>query len=193
MSSASGRPPIVPPPARRASTTAIWWILGIVGGGLVVMVFLALMVAGYVAGHSQIDSEGKNVDIQTPVGELKVNQNSNRASGLPVYPGATASSKDSHANVELSSGDAGLGVFVENYSTTDPLDKVAAWYSQHLGPTFTRGKKGGEVKVQGMDITTDSDVTFNDNHGENTRTVSLTQKDSGVEITLVRTGKREAQ
>ncbi len=52
------------------------------------MVFLALMVAGYVAGQSHIDSEGKNVDIQTPVGELKVNQNPNRASGLPVYPGA---------------------------------------------------------------------------------------------------------
>jgi hypothetical protein len=193
MSSASGRPPIVPPPARRDSTTAIWWILGIVGGGIVVMVFLALMVAGYVAGHSHIDSEGKNVDIQTPVGELKVNQNANRASGLPVYPGATPSSKDSHANVELSAGDAGLGVVVENYSTADSLDKVAAWYAQHLGPTFARGKKGGEVKVQGMDITTDSDVTFNDNHGESTRTVSLTRKDSGVEITLVRTGKREAQ
>jgi hypothetical protein len=157
------------------------------------MVLLALIVAGYVASHSHIDSEGKNVDIQTPVGELKVNQNPNRASGLPVFPGATPSDKDSHANVELSSGDAGLGVFVENYSTTDPLDKVSAWYSQHLGSTFTRGKKGGEVKVQGMVITTDSDVTFNDNHGESTRTVSLTQKDGGVEITLVRTGKREAQ
>ena len=61
------------------------------------------------------------------------------------------------------------------------------------GRLSVEGKKGGEVKVQGMDITTDSDVTFNDNHGESTRTVSLTQKDSGVEITLVRTGKREAQ
>ena len=194
MSSASGRPPVVPPPARRDSTTAVWWILGIVGGGIVVMVFLALIVAGYVASHSHIDSEGKNVDIQTPVGELKVNQNPNRDSGLPVYPGATASDKDSHANVELSSGDAGLGVVVENYATNDPLDKVAAWYSQHLGSTFTREKKGGEVKVQGMVITTDSDVTFNDNHGESTRTVSLTQKkDDGVEITLVRTGKRQAQ
>src|ERR1700721_2195506 len=96
MSSASGRPPIVPPPARRDSTTAIWWILGIVGGGIVVMVFLALMVAGYVAGHSHIDSEGKNVDIQTPVGELKVNQNPTGPWGSPVYPAAPPPGKTSH-------------------------------------------------------------------------------------------------
>jgi hypothetical protein len=193
MSSASGRPPVVPPPARRDSTTAIWWILGIVGGGIVVMVLFGLVFAGFVVRHSHVNDQGKDVDIQTPVGEIKVNQNPNHASGLPIYPGATPSTADNHANVQLSSGEAGLGVAVENYSTTDPLDKVAAWYSQRLGSSFTRGKKGGEVKVQGMDITTDSDVTFNDNHGDGTRTVSLTRKDDGVDITLVRVGKREAQ
>jgi hypothetical protein len=193
MSSASGRPPVVPPPARRDSTTAIWWILGIVGGGIVVMVLFGLVFAGFVVRHSHVNDQGKDVDIQTPVGEIKVNQNPNHASGLPIYPGATPSTADNHANVQLSSGEAGLGVAVENYSTTDPLDKVAAWYSQRLGSSFTRGKKGDEVKVQGMDITTDSDVTFNDNHGDGTRTVSLTRKDDGVDITLVRVGKREAQ
>jgi len=193
MSSASGRPPVIPPPARRDSTTAIWWILGIVGGGIVVLVLFGLVFAGFVVRHSHVNDQGKDVDIQTPVGELKVNQNPNHASGLPIYPGASPSSQDNHANVQLSSGEAGLGVAVENYSTTDPLDKVAAWYSQHLGSSFTRGKKGDDVKVQGMVITTDSDVTFNDNHGDGTRTVSLTRKDDGVEITLVRVGKREAQ
>jgi hypothetical protein len=193
MSSASGRPPIVPPPVRKDSTTAVWWILGIVGGGIVVMVFLGLMFAGLVVRHSRINGQGKDLDIQTPVGELKVNQNPNRASGIPVYPGATPSSKDSHANVELSAGDAGLGVVVENYSTADSLDKVAAWYSQRLGSSFTREGKGGEAKIQGVTVGTDSDVTFNDDHGDSTRTVSLTQKDDKVEITLVRAGKREAQ
>jgi hypothetical protein len=193
MSSASGRPPIVPPPARRDSTTALWWILGIVGGGIVVMVFLGLVFAGFVVRHSHVNGQGNDVDIQTPVGEIKVNQNPNHASGLPIYPGATPSGKDDHANVQLSSGDAGLGVIVENYSTSDPLDKVASWYSQRLGSSFTRQRKGEEVKVHGLDISTDSDVTFNDDHGDGNRTVALSRKDNSVEITLVRVGKREAQ
>jgi hypothetical protein len=193
MSSASGRPPIIPPPARRDSTTAIWWILGIVGGGIVVMVFLGLVFAGFVVRHSHVSDQGKDVDIQTPVGEIKVNQNPNHASGLPIYPGAAPTAKDDHANVQLSSGDAGLGVAVENYSTSDPLDKVAAWYSQRLGSSFTRQKKGGDVRVHGMDITTDSDLTFNDDHGDGTRTVALSRKNDTVEITLVRVGKREPQ
>ena len=193
MSSASGRPPVISPPARRDSTTAVWWILGIVGGGIVVMVFLGLMFAGFVVRNSHVNDQGKNVDIQTPVGEIKVNQNPTHASGLPVYPGATPSSKDSHANVELSSGEAGVGVAVENYSTTDPLDKVAAWYSQRLGSGFTREKSGGEIKVHGMVVSTDADATFSDDHGDSTRTVALTRSDEKVEITLVRAGKREAQ
>jgi hypothetical protein len=193
MSSASGRPPVVPPPARKDSTTAVWWILGIVAGGIVVMVFLGLMFAGMVVRNSHINDQGKNVDIRTPVGEIKVNQNPNRASGLPVYPGAVASTDDGHTNVEVSSGEAGVGVAVENYSTADTLNKVTAWYSQRLGPSFTRETKGNDVRVHGMTVTTDADMTFSEDHGDSTRTVVLTQKNSRVEITLVRAGKREAQ
>ena len=193
MSSAAGRPPVVPPPARNNSTTAIWWILGIVAGGIVVMVFLGLMFAGLVIRNAHVSDQGKNVDIQTPVGEIKVNQNPNRASGLPVYPGATPSTEDGHTNVELSSGQAGVGVAVENYSSADSLDKVTAWYSQKLGPSFKRENKGNDVQVHGMTVTTDADVTFSEDHGDSTRSVVLTQKDGKVEIILVRAGKREAQ
>jgi hypothetical protein len=157
------------------------------------MVFLGLMFAGLVVRNSHVNQQGKDVDIQTPVGEIKVNQNPNRASGLPVYPGATPSTKDSHANVEVSSGEAGVGVVVENYSTTDALDKVTAWYAQRLGPSFKRENQEGEVKVHGLAVTTDADVTFADDHGDSTRTVVLNRKDDNVQITLVRVGKREAQ
>lgn len=157
------------------------------------MVFLGLMFAGMVVRNSHIKDQGKNVDIQTPVGEIKVNQNPNRASGLPVYPGATPSTEDSHANVELSSGGAGLGVAVENYTTNDSLDKVSTWYVQRLGPTFKRETKNGKVQVHGMTVSTDADVTFADDRGDSTRSVVLTKNDGNVEITLVRVGKREAQ
>lgn len=157
------------------------------------MVFLGLMFAGLVVRNSHVNQEGKNVDIQTPVGELKVNQNPNRASGLPVYPGATPTTKDSDANVELSAGEAGLGVVVENLSTTDSLDKVTAWYAQRLGPSFTRENKNGDVQVHGMTVSVDADVTFSDDHGDSTKSVVLSRKHDDVEITLVRVGKREAQ
>jgi hypothetical protein len=193
MSSAAGRPPVVPPPARNNSATAIWWILGIVAGGIVVIIFLGLMFAGLVIRNSHVSDQGKNVDIQTPVGELKVNQNPSRSSGLPVYPGATPSTEDGHTNVEVSSGPAGVGVAVENYSTADSLDKVTAWYSKRLGPSFTRETKGNDVKVHGMTVTVDADMTFSEDHGDSTRSVVLTRKGGNVEITLVRAGKREAQ
>jgi hypothetical protein len=157
------------------------------------MIFLGLMFAGLVVRNSHLSDQGKNVDIQTPVGELKVNQNPNRGSGLPVYPGSTPSSEDGHANLEVLSGAAGVGVAVENYLTADSLDQVTAWYSQRLGSSFTRETKGHDVKVHGMSVTTDADMTFSDDHGDSTRTVVLTQKDHKVEITLVRAGKREAQ
>jgi hypothetical protein len=159
------------------------------------MVLMGLVFAGLVVRNSHIQDQGKNVDIQTPVGELKVNQNPNRASGLPIYPGATPSTKDSHANVELSTGDAGagVGVAVENYASTDSLDKVTAWYAQRLGATFRRANKDGEVQVHGLTVSTDADVTFSDDHGDSTRSVVLTKKDGDVEITLVRVAKREAQ
>jgi hypothetical protein len=157
------------------------------------MVLLGLLFAGLVVRNSHIKDQGKNVDIQTPVGEIKVNQNPNRASGLPVYPGATPSTEDGHTNVEVSSGEAGVGVAVENYSTADSLEKVTTWYSQRLGSSFTREAKGSDVRVHGMTVTTDADMTFSDDHGDSTRTVVLTHKDDRVEITLVRAGKREAQ
>ena len=158
-----------------------------------VTVFLGLMFAGLVIRNSHLNQEGKNVDIQTPVGELKVNQNPNHSSGLPVYPGATPSTKDSHANVELSAGEAGLGLVVENLTTTDSLDKVTAWYAQRLGPVFKRQDKNGNIQVNGMTVTTDADVAFSDDHGDSTKSVVLSRKDGDVEITLVRVGKREAQ
>ena len=157
------------------------------------MVFLGLMFAGLVIRNAHVSDQGKNVDIQTPVGEIKVNQDRSRASGLPVYPGATPSTEDGHTNVELSSGQSGVGVAVENYSTADSLDQVTAWYSQKLGPSFKRENKGKDVQVHGMTVTTDADMTFSEDRGDSTRSVVLTQKDGKVEIILVRAGKREAQ
>jgi hypothetical protein len=44
-----------------------------------------------------------------------------------------------------------------------------------------------------VNVGTDVDVTFTDDHGDGARVVGLKQKDEEVEISLVRVGKREAQ
>jgi hypothetical protein len=133
MSSASGRPPaVVPPQQRRDSNTAVWWILGIVAGGIVVMVIFGLALAGLFIRNLHVHEQGKNVEISTPVGGIKVNKDGARSSGLPVYPGAKTSGDNDNANVELSAGNAGFGLAVEKYDTTDGLDKVTAWYTQRL-------------------------------------------------------------
>lgn len=192
MSSASGRPPAVIPPQRSDKSTAVWWILGIVAGGIVVMVVFGVALAGLLIHNLHVRNKGQNVEIQTPVGGIKVNNDATHATNLPIYPGST--SVDAHnANVEVSSGDAGFGIAVEKYSTADDLDKVAAWYAQRLGPSFRREKQGSHTRIQGVDANSDADLAFVDDHGDGARVVALTSKSDRLEIALVRVGVKEAQ
>ena len=86
MSSAAGRPPAAIPPQRQNSSTAVWWILGIVAGGIVVMVVFGLALAGLVIHNLHVHNQGQNVEIQTPVGGIKVSHDA--TVNLPVYPGS---------------------------------------------------------------------------------------------------------
>jgi hypothetical protein len=193
MSSASGRPPVGIPPQRNNSNSAAWWILGIVAGGIVAMVIFGLALAGLFIHNLHIHEQGKNVEIQTPVGAIKVNKDGARSSGLPIYPGAKSSGDNENANVELSAGNSGFALAVEKYDTPDDLDKVTAWYAQRLGPSFRREKHGSPAKVHGVDATSDADVAFVDDRGDGARVVALTRKTDHVEIALVRVGAKQTQ
>jgi hypothetical protein len=192
MSSASGRPPASIPPQRR-SNNAVWWILGIVAGGIVVMVLFGLALAGLFIRNLRVHNQGNNVEIQTPVGAIKVNKDVPRATGLPVYPGATSAEKDKNAKVELSAGDGGVGIAVEHFTTSDNLDQVDAWYGHRLGPSFRREQKLAEHPIHGVTVDSDTDIAFVDDHGDGARVVALTKKDDGVDIVLFRASKKEAQ
>jgi hypothetical protein len=192
MSSASGRPPAAIPPQRRDSSTAVWWILGIVAGGIVVMVVFGLALAGLLLHNLHVRNQGQNVEIQTPVGGLKVSKDPAHGVDLPVYPGSTTA--DSHnANVELSSGDEGFELAVEKYDTGDELQKVSAWYAQRLGPNFRLEKQGTQTKIHGVETISDADIVYVDDRGDAARVVALTRKGDRVEIALLRVGKKETQ
>jgi hypothetical protein len=154
------------------------------------MVVFGLALAGVLIHNLHVRNQGQNVEIQTPVGGIKVGHEA--AVNLPVYPGSE--SADSHnANVELSAGDEGFAIAVEKYNTTDDLEKVSAWYKQKLGPSFRLEKRGSYGKIHGVDAASDADMAYVDDRGDGARVVALTNKDNCVEIALVRVGKKETQ
>ena len=192
MSSASARPPAAIPPQRR-SNNAVWWILGIVAGGIVIMVLFALALAGLFIRNLRVRNQGNNVEIQTPVGAIKVNKDVPRATGLPVYPGATSGGNDKNAKVELSAGDGGVGIAVEHFTTADNLNQVDAWYAHRLGPSFRREQDLSHHPIHGVTVDSDTDIAFVDDHGDGARVVALTKTSDGVDIVLFRAAKQEAQ
>ena len=181
------------PTPQQKNNQVIWWIVGIVGGGIALLVMLGLMVAGVVMRHVNVREKGDKVEIETPVGSIRVNSDDVHPTGLPVYPGAKRIKSDA-ANVELTSKDGeAVGVGVEKYATSDNLEKVSAWYVQRLGPSYHREKPGRRTHyVRGVDDDGANIVYVNDS-GDGARVVALTAKSPGVEISLVRAGKKEVQ
>jgi hypothetical protein len=86
--------------------------------------------------HKNGDAE--NVHVHTPVGGLDVRTNSTASIdvGLPVYPGAVESGKDSDdsgsADVHMSFGKWQLHVKAIEYQSSDPEDKVIAFYKKAM-------------------------------------------------------------
>jgi hypothetical protein len=181
------------PTPQQKNNQVIWWIAGIVGGSIALLVILGLIVAGVVMRHVNVREKGDKVEIETPVGSIRVNSDSPHPTGLPIYPGATRI-KSEGANVELSSKDGqALGVGVEKYATSDNLEKVSAWYVQKLGPAYRREKSGHRTHyVHGM-ADDNADVVYVNDSGDGARVVALTAKSPGVEISLIRAGKKEVQ
>jgi hypothetical protein len=193
----SATPPLPPiytqaqPPRRN---NAIWWILGIVAAGIIVMFLFGVTLAGLFIHHLKVRNSGDKVDIQTALGSLSVNKGGPHATGLEIDPGASPSSDDKGANVNLSANDTGVGIATEQYETKDPIDFVQAWYKKHLGPDFRlEANKAVPDHSNGLVKMNDSDVAFVDDHHNGVRVVALKKISEGTQITLVRIGKKETQ
>lgn len=189
--------PIPPPP--RPPNNAVWWILGIIGSCIVLFIILGLTFAGMFLRRVSVRNNGSNVDIQTPVGHISVNKDELHATGLPVYPGATKV-KDSDSqggSADISFGDnQGIGIAVEAYDSSDSLDKVKYWYKNRLGSNFrleTGKDQQAEFRHANINVSSDQDLSFVDDHGDTVRLVALKREDDVVKITLLRLGKRETQ
>jgi len=100
--------------------------------------------------------DNKNVDINTPVGGIHVeNEAKAQDTGLAVYPGSRISEKtgndEKQATVDVSVMGYGVKVVAVEYKSDDPPSKIIAFYRDQL-------KKYGNVlecHSQGSDIKAD--------------------------------------
>jgi hypothetical protein len=90
--------------------------------------------------HTDKNGNGGNVDIGTPFGSMQVKTNDTAdtaAIGLSAYPGAVPvkeNDKNSNsADINMSFGGFHLGVKAAAFQTTDPQEKVLAFYRKDLG------------------------------------------------------------
>jgi hypothetical protein len=187
----------VPPPQR--SNNALWWILGILGACFLVLVLGSVLIGLFVARQVHIHQAGNKVEIQTPMGAIKVNGDKHSV-GLPVYPGA-ASADNNNGNVEINALSQAVGIAIEKYTTPDPLDKVQDWYRKRLGPDFdfeqghshsstdfnNHWNKKGSINFN------DADGAFVNKMNDGARVVALKRTADGTEIQLLRVGKKELQ
>ena len=136
------------------------------GTSLLAPVALLALTAGCSMQVSDRDKQGeRKVDIQTPLGDMKVDTRDVNAqdTGLPVYPGAREVEKESpgdesKAHVNMNTPWFGLKVVALSYETDDPQEKVWAFYKKEMAKygrvleckpgspdEDTRSKDGGEL------------------------------------------------
>lgn len=182
-----------PPPAR--SNNALAWILGIIGGGILLLLIGAALIVMMVLHSVHVNQSGDRVEVETPVGTVRANKGGTHSTGLPVYPGATPLRSEG-VNLEASSTWGAAGVSVEKYHSGDSRDTLQAWYAKHLGSNFKMqtADSNGHNKIDGLDTDVGKDeVAFVDDTGKGAKVVSLSKKDEGTDITLIRVGKKETE
>jgi hypothetical protein len=103
---------------------------------------LVLLLAGCEMSVNKGDAKGnKNVEINTPFGDLKVKDNADaKDTGLPVYPGATPKPSEhdnGKGNATVSLSVLSMKIVVLGFVSDDSPDKVLAWYRTQMKPMGT--------------------------------------------------------
>jgi len=179
----------------------------------------ALLAGCSIHEQKSADNKDKKVDIKTPFGNLKVNnQVDPKDTGLPVYPGARQVAHNDHdsdaANVNISVGDFSLKVVAVKFESDDSPDKVLSFYRDKVKAYGASGKylecHGLDIQVNGGSFSSHDDDNEkelscgkHEGHGDSTElkagtpdrqhVVSVKPKGNGSEFALVyvnKSGKR---
>jgi hypothetical protein len=174
----------------------------------------ALLLAACSISVDDKDKKNEKVDIQSPLGNIKVNTDEKSATdnGIPVYPGAhlrPVENGDNHAaNINLGAMGFGLKVIAAEYETDDSPEKVKAFYQDKMktfgGVLVCQGHSGGsDVHINRKDDE-DGKLSCKGTHGDgweiktgtpqNERMVSIEPRGSGTRFgtVLVQTHGKES-
>ena len=104
--------------------------------GLAIIGCLALPACS-ISVKKDSDGQDKNVDINTPLGGIHVDNGADvRDTGLPVYPGSRVRQETpgekNNANVNISGMGYGLRVVAVQYESDDSPTKVISYYKDQL-------------------------------------------------------------
>ncbi len=175
--------------------------------GLIAIAALLLLPACSVNVQKDKNGEEKKVDIRTPIGNIKVdNQADARDTGLAVYPGARLRQKDEDgdkksANVNLSFGEYGLKVVAVEYESDDSPEKLISFYQaqlkkygsvlechvhSHNGHIQVNARHDSDSKSLSCEDSEGSTVELKVGTEENQHIVSVEPKGKGCTFALVR-------
>jgi len=158
------RPPVPPQPPRSGSNIVAIALLVL---ALIVLVSgIAVWTGLRFLSHNlrmQVEERGgrnKEVSINTPVGSIEVHHDVNQDNlGLPIYPGATRVKDKDSAAVNLGfGGEQSVQILAAKFETSDSLERVKAFYKEHLGSEVTKftdqgsdGKTTFEIKTHNLE------------------------------------------
>lgn len=179
-------------------------------------ILVVMMLAGCsIHEQKSADNKDKKVDIQTPFGNLKVNNKVDVAdTGLPIYPGARQVRGEDHdenaANVNMSFGGFSLKVVAVKFESDDSPQKILDFYRDKVKAYGTSGKylecQGLDIEIKGGGFSSHDDDEAKeltcgkgDRHGDSTELkagtpdrqhiVSVKPKGAGSEFALVYVNK----
>jgi hypothetical protein len=155
---------------------------GVLAGVLAAFLILsALAVVGvflagvYVADNIHVEkthnSKGETVQVDTPIGSMRVQQHKKldpKLIGVPVYPDAIPEDEDHHAaSVDFSfdSGHKEFTVLAADYSTTDSVDQVKQFYHRELPHWMITEKRSGGVHMEYTEDGYKRIVVISEKHG----------------------------
>lgn len=140
-------------PSRRRSSYHLDMVGRIVAGLVIVpaiVIGLVVIAAVFIARDVRVTHSGGSgaVDVETPFGSLRVRGHDNAAlarTGLPVYPGAEVSDeRGKSATIEFDWGGdhKDFAVAAADYTTSDPIEKVAEFYRDKLPGCVVKDRRG---------------------------------------------------
>lgn len=143
------------------------------------------------AAAQDSDSKDKNLDIQSPVGDLHVGSDADaKKIGLPLYPGARWQSHDSSsdsdsANLSVLTEAFGMKLVVAKYVSADDPSKIIEFYRGKL-------KRYGKV-LECHSAKHGGDVSVHDDKNDSAKSKQLTCDDNSGPVTELKVGTEDNQ